>query len=292
MRAWSSAKWSLVLLAAIFALGCDENPVSELERAGEVSPEPDVVIPDLQHAIILNFGRTVYVESENLWITFTDMIGDSRCPMEAYCFWPGQAEIELTLRKRGCGEVRVVLVLQAGRDPLLEPEMFECACGYRIYFLALGPYPSVGRTYPDESYTAMIALDPDAGCCPEGEICFTWVSPYLLQRDPFTMNGASIDGDELTIGVSYPGGCRDHRFTLYMQPVFAESDPARAHLYLTHDGNGDDCEALISERITFDVREIAELYREQYGSYGDIVLEVFGFFTDRPRDGIEVQYSP
>jgi hypothetical protein len=292
VRALFRSKWLLLLLTPILVLGCDENPVTELENIGERPPEADIIVPDLEHFITFDFGQTVYVESEKLWITFTDVIGDSRCPMEAYCFWPGSAEIELTLETRRTGREIVVLALEGGRDPYLDPEMFECACGYRIYFLALGPYPSVGKTYPDESYTAMIALEPDADCCPEGEICFTWVNPFLLQRDPYALNGVSIEGDELTMDVTYSGGCWEHRFKLYMNPVFTGSDPARAKLYLSHEDWDDPCDALIFEELTFDIGRIAELYFEQYGSYDDIVLEVFGYFTDQPGDGFEVVYSP
>jgi hypothetical protein len=292
VRALLLAKWACVLLASVLILGCDESPVSELEGVGEAPPEADIVVSDLEDAITLGFGQTVYIESEKLCLTFTDMIGDSRCPMDAYCFWPGQAEIELSLRKRGGMEDFVVLVLPADRDPLQDPELFECSYGYRIYFLGLGPYPQSGHTVPDESYVARIYLEPDPGCCLEGEVCFTWVSPFLLQRDPFTLSGASIDGDELTVDVSYSGGCREHGFKLYMRPVFAESDPVRANLYLSHNGNGDFCRALISESLTFDLRKVADLYSEEYGPYGDIILEIFGYFTDQPGDGFEVTYSP
>jgi hypothetical protein len=292
MRAILLAKWACMLLAAVLILGCDESPVSELEGVGEVPPEADIVVSDLEDAITLGFGQTVYVESEKLWITFTDMIGDSRCPMEAYCLWPGQAEIEISMRKRFGMEDFVVLVLPADRDPFLEPELFECSYGYRVYFLGLGPYPAAGHTIPDESYIALIYIEPDLECCPEGEVCFTWVSPFLLQRDPFILNGASMEGDELTIDVGYSGGCRDHGFKLYMQPVFAESNPVRANLYLSHNGNGDACEALISESLAFDVRKIAELYHDQYGGYDDIILDIFGYFTDQPGEGIEILYSP
>jgi len=291
VHATSRSRRLLVFLAAALVLGCDGKPVMEVEEVGETPPEADIVVPDLKGDIVFGFGQTVYVESERLWIEFTDVLGDSRCPKDACCFWPGRAEIELALRKSGVKEDFAVLVLQPGGNPRQDPEIYECACGYRIYFLALEPYPTAGGTIPEESYIAQIAIEPDPGCCPEGEVCFTWVNPFLLQRDIFVLDDVSIDGDELTIDVGYAGGCREHGFKLYMQPVFAESNPVRAHLYLSHDGDGDVCEAWIRGKLTFDVREIAELYFEQYGSYGDIILDVFGYFTDQPGEGIEVTYS-
>ncbi len=292
MRATSRSNRLLLLLAAVLILGCDENPVTDVGEVGENPPEADIVIPDLKEDIVFGFGQTVYIESERLWIEFTDVLGDSRCPVDAYCFWPGQAEIELTMRKNGGVDDFAVLALQPGRNPYQDPEIYECVCGYRVYFLALEPYPAAGRTIPVESYVAQIAIERDPNCCSGGEVCFTWVNPSLLQRDPFTLTGVTIEGHELSVDVIYSGGCWQHGFKLYMQPAFAESDPVRANLYLSHKDWDDPCDALISEDMAFDIRRIAELYYDQYGSYGDIVLEVFGFFADRPGEGIEVIYSP
>ena len=292
MRAPFRLRLIAALIAAVFLLGCDENPISGPGDGADALPDADIVIAGLDDEIVLGFGETAYIESEGLWVSFTGMIGDSRCPMDAYCIWPGQAEIELTFERRRSLKDPVVLMLQPGRDPFEEPEIYECSHGYRIYFLDLSPYPSAGHTIPDESYTARFVLVRDGCCCAEGEICFTWLSPYFLQRDSFTLHDASIEGDELTLDVRYGGGCREHGFKLYMQPVFAESNPVRANLYLSHNANGDDCEALISESLTFDVRKIAELHHDQYGGYGDIILEIFGYFTDQPGEGIEILYSP
>jgi hypothetical protein len=291
VRAIISFKFIVLLLSALLVLGCDENSIIDPEET-EIFPVADIIIPDLTGDIIFGFGQTVYVESEELWISFTDVIGDSRCPTGVECFWPGQAEIEIVLEKRGGMEEPVIIILPPGRNPTEKPELYECAGGYRIYFVALEPYPTVGKTIPEEEYIAQIILVPDRDCCPEGEVCFTWLSPFLLQRDPFALNGASLDGDELTLQVTYGGGCRDHDFKLYMQPVFAESNPVRANLYLSHNANGDVCEALITEDLTYDIRKIAELYYEQYGGYGDIILDIYGYFIDQPGEGIEILYSP
>jgi hypothetical protein len=283
--------FAIILLPAIFTNGCDENAIVDPEDHG-MPPTADIVVPDLTEDIIFGFGRTVYVESEELWVSFTDVIGDSRCPMDAYCLWPGQAEIELMLEKRGGCNEPIVVVLQPGWSPIGEPIFFECALGYKVIFLGLSPYPMSGHTIPDEEYVAWIRLEPDRNCCPEEEVCFTWVSPYLLQRDPFVLNEATLEGDELTVQVSYGGGCREHGFKLYMQPAFAESNPVRANLYLSHNDNDDPCDAWITEDLTFDVRRVTELYYYYYGGYGDIILEIFGYFTDQPGEGIEVLYSP
>ena len=291
MRALICFKSLVFLLAAILIIGCEENPPTEPEKI-EADPEADMIIPDLSGDIILGFGQTVYVESEELLIRFSDVIHDYRCPSDAHCFWPGQAEIELVLEKDGGMEEPVIVMIEPGRNPLGDPELFECACGYRIYFMAMEPYPTSGKTIPDEDYIVQIILMEDPNCCCEGEVCFTWLSPYLLQRDPFTLSGVSLQGDELTLQVSYGGGCEEHGFKLYMQPVFAESNPVRASLYLSHNAHDDACEAWITEELTFDLRRVAELYYEQYGGYDDIILEVFGYSTSWPYDGIEVLYSP
>ena len=65
--------------------------------------------------------------------------------------------------------------------------------------------------------------------------------------DPYEVNSAAIDGHRLTIEVSYSGGCRRHDFTLVISKSFRESDLVQLPAALTHDANGDTCEAYPTE---------------------------------------------
>ena len=112
---------------------------------------------------------------------------------------------------------------------------------------------------------------------------FNWViitdkSPDVVQLDPFDLESMEIVGDTVTLSISYGGGCEEHCFSLYMSPAtFFESYPAQANLYLRHDSNGDACEALISEDISFNLRPVALLYKKIYGQFDEIVINVFEY---------------
>ena len=58
----------------------------------------------------------------------------------------------------------------------------------------------------------------------------------------------TIISDSLYVLVSYSGGCENHDFDL-------RTDTARdtTYLWLHHNDGGDDCEALIHDRLTFDL---------------------------------------
>jgi hypothetical protein len=102
--------------------------------------------------------------------------------------------------------------------------------------------------------------------------------PDSIQLRPFDLQNVSIDGDTISIGLQYGGGCRDHEFSLYMSPAaFAESTPVRASLYLWHEDNEDPCDALLSQEVLFDLRPIAELFRQQYGGYDEILIAVSNY---------------
>ena len=77
-----------------------------------------------------------------------------------------------------------------------------------------------------------------------------------IKSDPFTMSKATIDGDVLSIQVSYAGGAKEHDFTLYWNQIVARSYPGKTTLNLKHDANGDNAEALLTETLEFDLTAI------------------------------------
>ena len=86
-----------------------------------------------------------------------------------------------------------------------------------------------------------------------------------LPTDPFDLNAADVSGEILTIKVSFSGGCRYHEFVLTAATFFLESDPVQLPMALTHDDNGDTCEAYPTENRRFDLSPIKERYRSAYG---------------------------
>ncbi len=61
-----------------------------------------------------------------------------------------------------------------------------------------------------------------------------------------------ITSDSLYVQVSYSGGCENHEFDLDMETV---EDTTR--LWLRHSDGGDNCEALIHDRLAFELPDAA-----------------------------------
>ncbi|MBD3218924.1 MAG: hypothetical protein GF310_11665 [candidate division Zixibacteria bacterium] len=237
----------------------------------------------------IGYGNSVYVPEADLTISFNGKVADSRCPINAYCVWAGQAEAEFTIRK-GDGMPVISRAIQSPNPNLTKPAIYP---GYEIRMVGLHPYPQEPGDIDLNARIATIVVseknnDPDVDT-----VHFSTLPPSDLMIDPFELAGASIDGDILTLTVRYSGGCKDHDFTLYMAPpAFLESYPVQANIYLEHQGYGDACRAYITEELQFNIRPIAEQYMGGYNQYDDIYLNVFEYFEDEPSDFLRVTYSP
>ncbi len=67
--------------------------------------------------------------------------------------------------------------------------------------------------------------------------------------DPVTITGGAIEGDVLTLEVSYSGGCELHGLGGCWDGGFDLSEPPGAGVALWHDANGDSCEAEIADSV-------------------------------------------
>lgn len=123
-------------------------------------------------------------------------------------------------------------------------------------------------------------------------VVLSTAEPRRLQMDPFTLKHVSLEGAIMKLGVNYSGGCHSHEFRLFMSPpVFQESFPVQAKLWLQHENDDDPCDAIVSDELAFDISPILDLYRKQYGKDAPIRLNVFGYFDSEPLDGFTVLYK-
>jgi hypothetical protein len=128
------------------------------------------------------------------------------------------------------------------------------------------------------------------GRCNQRPVVVTDAPPESIQLDPFGLEGIEIMEDEISLQVTYSGGCKDHCFSLFMSPAaFLESSPVQANLYLWHNNNGDACEAFISKNVSFNLRPVAELYKAFYGHYDEITINVFEY---KSSNKISARYFP
>jgi|GEM_PF-2459359 len=89
--------------------------------------------------------------------------------------------------------------------------------------------------------------------------------------DPFELLSASIADDSLQLIVEYGGGCETHEFELCWNGLIAESAPPQISFNIIHDANNDNCLALISESLEFDI----SLARKNL-SGGEVIIHVGG----------------
>lgn len=100
--------------------------------------------------------------------------------------------------------------------------------------------------------------------------------------DDYVVNSAAISGNDLTVEVSYSGGCRTHALTLVIAEAFAESDPVQLSAVLAHEADGDPCQAWLTEQYVFDLDLVRTRYRDAYGpGAGTVVLQIAGLTGDR-----------
>lgn len=98
----------------------------------------------------------------------------------------------------------------------------------------------------------------------------------MWKLDPYTIESATIAGDELTLVVQRGGGCAQHEYTLVASRGFRESFPVQSAVVLTHDAAGDMCRALVTDTLRFDLTPLRDLYRADYHTQkGTIILHLW-----------------
>jgi hypothetical protein len=132
----------LTVMALVFAVAaCDGAPGD----AGDPSIQQLPV-----DSIVLAPGQDVRVQL--LRLSFLDVTGDSRCPIDVVCIWQGNAAVEIALGL-GMGASHPVVLNTAEGTPSVE------LWGYRVTLLALLPAPRSGIRIPPEAYRAIFRVD-------------------------------------------------------------------------------------------------------------------------------------
>ena len=93
---------------------------------------------NLGEPFILGPGQSAEVIGGELYLVFTGILGDSRCPQGAICVWEGDAEAAVVGDLPG--EIQIDCVLHTSA-------MFSQFCdmgSYRVFLLWVDPYPVLG----------------------------------------------------------------------------------------------------------------------------------------------------
>ncbi len=106
--------------------------------------------PSPGRAFALRLGEKVSLD-DGLELEFTEVFGDSRCPLGVECIWEGNAEIGIRAAKSGQPET----LLRLNSNPRFATEATYLE--YTIRLLNLDPYPVEGRER-DRPYSASLEV--------------------------------------------------------------------------------------------------------------------------------------
>lgn len=123
---------------------------------------------------------------------------------------------------------------------------------------------------PDEPASGEVAVCGLSGGCDISDVSYI---REVWGEDHYVLNDAAVNGDTITLNVSYSGGCEEHEFTLVISESFVKTEPVGLAAALAHDANNDSCEAFLTEEYIFDLDVIKMRYQDRYRqNTGRVVL--------------------
>jgi len=131
----------LLWLFALTILASCENPSNSPLKKSLVLGKP----------IYLQYQDTLFIESENTWVSFDSLLEDSRCPIGLLCVWAGNAKIGFFFEK---DESKVEFSLDSHKALKNDTTIW----GYSISLLSVLPYPHRDSSYLPSDYSAEILV--------------------------------------------------------------------------------------------------------------------------------------
>ncbi|MBD1891693.1 hypothetical protein [Coleofasciculus sp. FACHB-SPT9] len=114
-----------------------------------------LIITQLNSEFQINLNETAILSDESIWVKFTDVTEDSRCPINVQCFWAGRAKIVVNIWKDSQNTGDFVLTTGGG-NPALAVQNFDS--NYNIKFVDLQPAPISGSETQKSAYTAALVI--------------------------------------------------------------------------------------------------------------------------------------
>lgn len=74
--------------------------------------------------------------------------------------------------------------------------------------------------------------------------------------DSFKINSAKRIKDILEVSISYSGGCKQHTFEVIWDGIVYTDPPCFINFIITHNANTDSCEALITETLFINLKDL------------------------------------
>ena len=128
----------IIFIILLMAASCNQNTVR-------------VVDVPLSQKFTLRLGGQASIDNANLFIRFTNVVEDSRCPINARCIWAGNGKIALEIQKLNADKIMATL------NTTLQPQI-AVYDSYEIQFKQLRPEPVAGSEIKPEDYRATLLV--------------------------------------------------------------------------------------------------------------------------------------
>ncbi|MBB6327174.1 hypothetical protein FHS59_002802 [Algoriphagus iocasae] len=109
----------------------------------------------LETPVEVDFKSTINFCSEPVSITFSKLIGDSRCPENVQCIWQGLVELEVILAVNGTEE-KFTLSSYPPFNGIPSEVEFK---GYLFKLMDVTPYPNTTKSYSEKDYTVILEVE-------------------------------------------------------------------------------------------------------------------------------------
>lgn len=267
-----------ILIPVLLIISCSQKtePTSPGHQGLILSRNFDSV------TVHLNYGEEILINNY-AELKFEGVASDSRCPVDAICVWAGN------------GEVKISVIEQRRKNnftlnTLLEPRKFTFD-DFTVELKTLNPLPRSSRQIKPDEYSVDLIIKPAASIS-GGTSSIKLIegsNTDLIKRDPLNVNSVSLNKDEIKFNVSYSGGCKEHVVELYAFKEIQKTNPAQVTLLLSHNSNGDMCEAYLSKTVSFNLSNLKNHLKSTY-NISDKVLLIIHDPSGRPLRSPVVEY--
>ena len=124
------------VVAAGAALGCARN-------------QPQDVAAGVEFALAL--GGTARLGGGDLQIAFSEVVEDSRCPIDAICVQAGRATVRLTVDRAGSSRALLLSTREGTATDTAGP--------YQVRLVSLLPAPRAAEPHPADSQRVTLLID-------------------------------------------------------------------------------------------------------------------------------------
>jgi hypothetical protein len=139
----------LIVSGFVFWSACSRGKQVKDSDSGN-SPVPAALDSDFQ----LTYNQTATLETENLTVKFIDVAEDSRCPVGVECIWPGQAKIDLEIKRQSDKPENIQLTSLAGEPGLAQKSIGD----YNIRLVKVDPPRTTDRELKLSDYKITLKI--------------------------------------------------------------------------------------------------------------------------------------